>query len=258
MMTFSILFFLFAGLFPLLSGVGREEKSILIELKAVSERIVTECPTVVNFKGKIVTKKAPVFVKFRFVRSNGEISSEKTIGFNEPGKKEIGDKWKIYSDFSGWEKIEVFYPHWYISGKARFVVKCKNKRRTRNLPDLKVYFKAPEEAEVGEGLSGRFTFIVKNAGQADANNFYVGMLLVERNKSGKEKRILCGLGFIPILTARGSTEPVKFSPFVPVNVIPGKYMICGEVDSNNTVKETNEANNRVCYPITIKQKEVKK
>lgn len=78
------------------------------------------CPETYTVTGKITVNKAGT-VKYKWVRSDGTLSSTQTLTFSSVGTKPITDSWTINGDsYAGWEQIQVTSPNSMTSSKATF------------------------------------------------------------------------------------------------------------------------------------------
>ena len=55
-------------------------------------------------------------------------------------------------------------------------------------------------------------------------------------------------GLVPFLTARGegATMPIRWTP-----ISPGRYILCAQIDPNNTLLESDETNNLICRTVVV-------
>lgn len=95
---------------------------------SVSEREFTgPCPHVFTFTGRITANRAGT-VRYRWLRSDGEVTSEKTLVFATAETKTVSKTWELggvmgtYND--RWLQIEITAPNSRFSNQAEFDLKC--------------------------------------------------------------------------------------------------------------------------------------
>lgn len=131
---------------------------------------------------------------------------------------------------------------------SKFYLSSKNVEK----PDLTIKFHGPSFSYPGENIKNKIKILIKNRGGEIAENLFLDILIEKNN--GKE--ILCGRSFIGVVRPSEDIFPSGLIPTIPLDLEPGVYKICAFVDSENSIEEENEKNNKLCQPIQILEKKV--
>ncbi len=220
---------------------------LTLKLSLEPETFRGTCPCRVNLTITFKTEKDSVLVKYRIIRSDGILLPERRVFLEHRGVKQVVTTLSFKRSFSGWIRVETLQPEKVRSNRVYLHVMCSNREEKK--PDLLIFFKAPPELRLGERIENKFLVMVKNDGKAEARDFYLEIVL----KSSDGKRFSCGKGYVPYIAPASSAVPAKLSFQVPRDLTPGEYEICGIVDPDNRVKESNENNNRDCHPVKVKK-----
>jgi subtilase family serine protease/regulation of enolase protein 1 (concanavalin A-like superfamily) len=127
-------------------------------------------------------------------------------------------------------------------------------------PDLIVsYFAAPATAGPGEDITAHLDGAFSNMGLADAGPSRVGVYLsTDVTITASDTLLVGGTGMLPSITAMSSPlmpfPPLTATMSIPESVAPGSYFIGLLVDDQQVVTESDESNNDMAKPITIKLK----
>ncbi len=121
------------------------------------------------------------------------------------------------------------------------------------LPDLTFsYLSAPASAKIGDKIS-QVTFTVANTGGKNAGSFYVSLYLAN-NSSSLSGAHYIGRYLINSLRAHESrTIKWTINYTVPTSINPGYRYIAFFVDYTNTIRESNESNNKRLKRVRITQ-----
>jgi hypothetical protein len=85
---------------------------------------VGACPFKFTFTGEIEVN-GPGDVKYKWERSDGALTTEKTISFSEAGKKSVTNEWTLSpSYYAGWQQLHILSPTDLISNQANFTIDC--------------------------------------------------------------------------------------------------------------------------------------
>lgn len=95
-----------------------------VALKAVPERYGGACPKTIRFKGEIAANSRGA-VKYKFVYSNGHESPVRIIHFKSAGAQKVGNIWRLYGSYRGWQLIRIVSPQALDSKRASFAVRCE-------------------------------------------------------------------------------------------------------------------------------------
>lgn len=177
---------------------------------SVSEREFNgPCPHVFTFTGRITANREGT-VRYRWLRSDGEMTSEETLVFTRAETKTVSKAWEL-GEFMGtyrdrWMQIEITAPNSRFSNQAEFDLKC--------IPRLRVERKLYT-------ISGRLISYATQAPLLEILNG--GQLKVHLTSGGRAVRdevvTLTGSGIafysITLINAPGSyrltVEPVSLS-----------------------------------------------
>lgn len=81
------------------------------------------CPLRLEFEGKI-TSDSPGEVSYRWIRSDGAVSSVRYLYFSEPGAQTVYSSWSLGKSGWFWRAIEILSPNSMLSDKAVFTLDC--------------------------------------------------------------------------------------------------------------------------------------
>jgi hypothetical protein len=81
------------------------------------------CPLRFEFEGKI-TSDSPGEVTYRWIRSDGAMSSIRYLYFSEPGAQMVYSSWVLGKSGQFWKAIEILSPNSMWSDKAVFTLDC--------------------------------------------------------------------------------------------------------------------------------------
>lgn len=131
-----------------------------------------------------------------------------------------------------------------------FTVDLKTQSNKNLKAELNIKFQGPSAAYQGENIKDSIKILIKNNGKKIAENFFLDIYI----KKGKEKEVLCGRSFISSVNPSENIYPSGLIPIIPLDLEPGTYKICAFVDSENSVEEENEENNKSCQKIQVFEK----
>ncbi|HDM78415.1 MAG TPA: hypothetical protein ENG51_18435 [Deltaproteobacteria bacterium] len=106
-----------------------------VSIKADPVIYTGKCPKTIRFVGNITANGKGV-VKYRFIRSDGFEHKIQTLTFESEGSKPVGNTWRLYGNYKGWQAIHILSPQDMRSDRANFEVKCK--RNVRRLERIRL------------------------------------------------------------------------------------------------------------------------
>lgn len=99
-----------------------------VSLQLTPENYAGPCPATISLSGNIVVVGGSGSITYRFVRSNGSPSSNKTLIVDSPGTKEVTSVWRFGGRINhnplGTFYLEVLSPQQKKSNAVKFNIKC--------------------------------------------------------------------------------------------------------------------------------------
>lgn len=99
-----------------------------VYVEATPREYIGVCPGTIQFIGKIQASGAGR-VKYRWLWSDGAISSVEYVDFEEPGIKYVITTWtlgnvNLLPRYEGWAQIKILSPNAMLSNQAEFRLVC--------------------------------------------------------------------------------------------------------------------------------------
>jgi hypothetical protein len=252
------------------SFAGRADPSAFqvtaVSLTVVPARYEGPCPAVIKFSGNITANGKGV-VRYTFIRSDGATGPVFTLTFDSAGRKSVETTWTLggptLPTYSGWEAIKILSPNEMVSNRAGFRVVCRRPEPQTAL-DLTIGKQiikiggeiggAGAKAAISGGtitLMARDSFM-QSAGKCAFNITYelvaygtapTSPIFLNRVRSDNDiVSIQSNLAL-----KGGESKLIQTQAYLPA----GTHLLTLTVDDENTVTESNEANNVVKIRVIV-------